>query len=82
MATELWPPVVEQVLASIKGSTGDFLMLPSPKNIINAVTVLCGREMRSVQMGLLGDVGWTSLLNVSALLSTKEVTNKFIEGEK
>ncbi|KAL5960990.1 hypothetical protein TSMEX_011274 [Taenia solium] len=82
VATELWPPVVKQVLASIKGSALEFLVLPSPTNIINATTVLCGREMRSAQMGLLEAVGWTSLINVTALLSTKEVTNKFTEGEE
>ncbi|KAL5104341.1 hypothetical protein TcWFU_008541 [Taenia crassiceps] len=82
MATEVWPPVMEQALTSIKGSAGEFLILPSPKNIINATTVLCGREMRNAPTGLLGAVGWTSFIDVFALLNTKDATNKYIEGEK
>ncbi|KAH9277950.1 hypothetical protein ECG_09700 [Echinococcus granulosus] len=81
VASELWLSVVRQVQTLMRGSVNGFLVLPPPTNIINATTVLCGRETRSAQMGLLGAVGWRSLINISALLSTKEVTDKINNGE-
>ncbi|VDM25878.1 unnamed protein product, partial [Hydatigera taeniaeformis] len=82
IASQLWPPLVKQIHNSINNPTTEFLVLPPPKNIINASTVLCGRAMRSARMGFLGAVGWTSFINVSAFLSSEGATNKFIEGEK
>ena len=82
MANNVWPTVASQIMDSFKGPAAKFIILKAPQNILNAITVTCGTSTQATQVGLLGAIGWTSLLDVNALLGSEEILKKIQEGER
>lgn len=82
LANNLWPPLVTRIRDSFKGPSTEFIVLQSPQNIVNAITVECATSARETKMGFLGAIGWTSLLDIKALLESEETLKKVQEGEK
>ncbi len=82
LANSIWPGLLKELTGSITGEAANFLTLPSPRNVINATTITCRPVQRENGVGLLGAVGWTSLIDVPAVLDSKEINDKIAEGEK
>ncbi len=86
-----WPNLVGGLIGgggSGGGSTGpsasDFLSLPAPKNVLRALTNTCrsGEEVPSGHMGLLSQVGYKNLVNVTGLVHSDAVTGGIEKGKE
>ncbi|KAM7540118.1 hypothetical protein Aperf_G00000045914 [Anoplocephala perfoliata] len=80
---EIWPKVIEELEKFLTGSVKDFLVLSSPRNIINASTVVCRPStLETKQTGLLGALGWSTFVSIKKVFNSSEVQKNLEEGDK
>ncbi|KAM3182684.1 hypothetical protein ACTXT7_011829 [Hymenolepis weldensis] len=83
VAGEIWPSVVAKIEGSLQSSVREFLVLSSPRNIVNASTVICGRSDRTTNsIGLLGAVGWNTFISIPKIFADPDVQKKIQDGEQ
>lgn len=83
VAGEIWPSVVAEIEGSLQSSVREFLALSSPRNIVNASTVICGLSDRTKNsIGLLGAVGWNTFISIPKVFANPDVQKKIQDGEQ
>ncbi|VDN98211.1 unnamed protein product [Rodentolepis nana] len=79
---EIWPTIVAEIEGALEPSVRDFLVLSSPRNIVNASTVICGESIHTTNFnGLLRAVGWNTFISIPKVFASADVQKKIQEGE-